>query len=181
MTVWTPSLLVTCLLAACLAAGAPSTQAQVPAPAAGSGALKRYVSLKSDRVQLREGPGNEYPASWVFKRTGLPVEILREHQVWREIRDLSGTVGWVHGSLLSRRRTALVLPWEIKDGEPARASALLHDDDRESSNAIARVEAGTLVSIISCENGWCRISIGDYRGFVEQSKLWGTSPNELIK
>lgn len=181
MTSRTPRLGAACLLAACVAAGSPSSAgAQAPAAPA-SGTPKRYVSLKSDRVQLREGPGTEYPASWVFRRTGLPVEILREHQVWREIRDATGTVGWVHSSLLSRRRTALVLPWEIKDGEPVRASALLHDDDNAGSNAIARVEAGTLVSIIGCENGWCRVSIGDFRGFVEQSKLWGTDPNELIK
>jgi SH3-like domain-containing protein len=181
LTYRTPAPLVASVLAVFFAAGMPPAGGQTPTPPLQSGSQKRYFSLKSDRVQLREGPGIEYPASWVFKRTGLPVEILREHQAWREIRDSSGTVGWVHGSLLSRRRTALVLPWEIKDGEPARASALLRDDDRESSNAIARVEAGTLVSIISCENGWCRVSIGDYRGFLEQPKLWGTNPNELIK
>jgi SH3-like domain-containing protein len=174
-------LLVACFLAAHLATGSLAAKAQAPTPATGEGSQKRYVSLKSDRVQLREGPGAEYPTTWVFRRTGLPVEVLREHQVWREIRDSSGTIGWVHSSLLSRRRTALVLPWEIKEQEPTRASVLLHDDDSGSSNAIARVEAGTLVSIISCENGWCRISIGDYRGFVEQSNLWGTNPNELIR
>lgn len=177
----TPVPVIASALAAFIAAAVAPAGGQTPTPPGPDGAQKRYFSLKSDRVQLREGPGAEYPASWVFKRTGLPVEILREHQAWREVTDSTGTVGWVHNSLLSRRRTALVLPWEIKDGDPSRASALLREDDSESSNAIARIEAGTLVSIISCEKGWCRVSIADYRGFVEQSKLWGTSPNELIK
>ncbi len=141
----------------------------------------RFASLKADRVLLHEGPGAEFPTAWVFRRTGLPVEILQEVEVWREVRDASGTVGWVHGSLLSRRRTALVLPWEVKEGQSVDAWATLRDDDRENARPVARVEAGALVNIISCENGWCRISIKDYRGFVEQAKLWGTYPNELIK
>ena len=143
--------------------------------------VPRYVSLKADRVKLRQGPGAEYPTAWVFKRTGLPVEIIKEVEVWRKVRDAGGTEGWVHMSLLSGRRTALILPWEIKGGQAQAPSATLRDDDRESARAIAQVEAGVLASIISCENGWCRVSVGDYRGYIEQSKLWGTYPNEQIK
>jgi len=176
---------VACILVLLASGGVVNVRAQVPseAPEADSSGTKRprYFSLKADRVLLRQGPGSEHPAAWVFQRTGLPVEILRESELWREVRDATGTVGWVHSSLLSRRRTALVLPWEVKEGQPREASAILREDDRESAQAVARVEAGALVSIITCENGWCRVSIGDFRGYVEQSKLWGTYPNELIK
>jgi SH3-like domain-containing protein len=179
--------IVSCAAAILLACAAPDARAQPPREpsavelAPGGSKAKRYASLKGDRVLLRQGPGDQFPTAWVFRRTGLPVEIIREVEVWREIRDASGTVGWVHGSLLSRRRTALVLPWAVKDGQPGDASATLREDDRESARPIARVEAGALVNIISCENGWCRISIGEYRGYVEQAKLWGTYPNESIK
>ena len=63
----------------------------------------------------------------------------------------------------------------------ASPSATLRDDDRENARAIAQVEAGVLAGIIGCENGWCRVSVGNYRGYIEQSKLWGTYPNEQIK
>src|SRR5262245_48383818 len=76
----------------------------------------RYVSLKADRVYLRKGPGTQYPVAWEFQRAGLPVEVIREFDVWRQVRDASGTVGWVHSSLLSGRRTALILPCEGKTG-----------------------------------------------------------------
>jgi len=177
-----------CLLgAAVVVTGVSSIEAQaVPdAPAAKSGGngMKnpRYVSLKADRVLLRQGPGADFPTSWVFKRTGLPVEIVEEVEVWRKVRDAGGTEGWVHMSLLSGRRTALILPWEIKEGQAQAPSATLRDDDRESSRAIAQVEASVLASIIGCENGWCRVSVGNYRGYIEQSKLWGTYLNEQIK
>ena len=143
--------------------------------------VPRYVSLKADRVLLRQGPGAEFPTAWVFKRTGLPVEIVEATEAWRKIRDAGGAEGWVHMSLLSGRRTALILPWEIKEGQAQAPSVTLRDDDRENARAIAQVEAGVLAGIIGCENGWCRVSVGNYRGYIEQSKLWGTYPNEQIK
>jgi SH3-like domain-containing protein len=181
------------VLAACLLAllpvhaSIPGARAQAaneaPPAETGPSGLKvpRYVSLKADRVYLRQGPGTDYPTAWVFQRTGLPVEVIREFEVWRQVRDAGGTVGWVHSSLLSGRRTALILPWEVKEGQSQAPSATLRDDDSEGARPIAQVEAGVLANIIACGSGWCRVSVGSYRGYIEQKKLWGTYPDELIK
>jgi SH3-like domain-containing protein len=181
-SMWAVSLVLVALVAG--ATGALG-QAAKDAPASGAGAdgLKalRYVSLKADRVYLRKGPGAEYPVAWEFQRAGLPVEVIREFDVWRQVRDASGTVGWVHSSLLSGRRTALVLPWELKEGQLQPPLATLRYDDHETASPVAQVEAGALVSIIACEKGWCRVSIGSHRGYIEQTKLWGTYPDEKIK
>jgi SH3-like domain-containing protein len=159
---------------------AQATQVGAQTAAGGSGLpLPRFVSLKADRVNLRQGPGTEYPTAWVFNRVGLPVEVIKEFESWRQIRDAEGTVGWVLGSMLSGRRTAVVLPWEVKGGE--RAVAELRADDADNSYAIARLEAGVLANIISCNGRWCRISVGEYRGYIEQSKLWGAYQGEIIK
>src|SRR3712207_8473270 len=80
--------------------------------------VPRYVSLKTDRVNLREGPSKDHRTAWVFQRAGLPVEITAEYEVWRRIRDAGGTEGWVLHSLLSGRRTALVMPWAKNATEP---------------------------------------------------------------
>jgi SH3-like domain-containing protein len=175
------------LLLASLIAVATGVSAQMakdaPTPETGQNGLKamRYVSLKSDRVYLRKGPGTEYPVAWEFQRAGLPVEVIREFDVWRQVRDAGGTVGWVHSSLLSGRRTALILPWEVKEGQPQPPLATLRYNDHERAVPVAQVEAGALVSIIGCEKGWCRVSIGSHRGYIEQTKLWGTYPNEDIR
>jgi SH3-like domain-containing protein len=163
--------------------GRAQASKEAPAPEKEPAALKalRYASLKSDRVYLRQGPGTDYPIAWVFQRAGLPVEVIGEFQAWRQVRDAGGSVGWVHNSLLSGRRTALVLPWEVKDGQTQVPVATLRDEDHERARAVAQVEAGVLASIISCDNGWCRVSIGDHRGYIEQAKLWGTYPNERIR
>jgi len=144
-------------------------------------ALPRFASLKSDRVNLRQGPGTDYPTAWVFRRAGLPVEIVKEFESWRQVRDAEGTTGWVLGSMLSGRRTAVVLPWEQKAGEPQPASAALRDDDSASARPLAYVEAGVLASIISCDGRWCRISVGGFRGYIEQVKLWGAYQGEVIR
>ena len=143
--------------------------------------LPRFVSLKSDRVNLRQGPGTEYPIAWVFQRVGLPVEVIREFEGWRQVRDAEGTTGWVLASALSGRRTALVLPWEAKGGERERPKATLRDEASESAQPIAVIEAGVLAAIIGCDGSWCRVSVGGYRGYLEQAKLWGAYPGEPIK
>lgn len=56
--------------------------------------LPRFVSLKADRVNVRKGPGTDYPIAWVFERAGLPVEVVREYGIWRQIGDSDGSQGW---------------------------------------------------------------------------------------
>ena len=38
--------------------------------------VPRFVSLKSDRVNMRKGPGTDYPTAWVYRRAGLPLEVI---------------------------------------------------------------------------------------------------------
>ena len=71
--------------------------------------LPRYVSLRSNSVNLHVGPGKNYPVEWRYVLQNLPVEIIAEFDTWRQIRDWQGTQGWVHKSLLSGRRTVWVL------------------------------------------------------------------------
>jgi SH3-like domain-containing protein len=173
-----------CVLLA-LAHGAAAQNAPEPQPGGSGLQIPRYVSLKADRVNLRQGPGTEYPIAWVFRRAGLPVEVLKEFEGWRQIRDAEGATGWVLGTMLSGRRTAVILPWEARDeakgdGMEPKASAVLHDDGSERARPVARVEAGVLASIISCNGRWCRVSIGGIRGYIEQSKLWGAYEGEVI-
>jgi SH3-like domain-containing protein len=163
---------------------------ETPRPAEGGASglqIPRYVSLKADRVNLRQGPGTEYPIAWVFRRAGLPVEVIKEFDGWRQVRDAEGTTGWVLSIMLSGRRTAVILPWELREqakgdgkGDAVKASATLRYDDSERSRPIANVEAGVLASIISCDGRWCRVSIGGVRGYIEQAKLWGAYQDEVI-
>lgn len=142
--------------------------------------IPRFVSLKSDLVNMRSGPGTDYPTQWVFKRAGLPVEVLREFEGWRQVRDAEGATGWVLATLLSGRRTALVVPWEAK-GAKVPPQIAIKSDNSDTSQDVAKVEAGVLANIRHCDGRWCELSVGDVRGYVEQKKLWGIYPGETVK
>lgn len=142
--------------------------------------LPRFVSLKSDRVNVRAGPGTQYKTQWVYSRAGLPVEVVREHESWRQVRDADGATGWVLQILLSGRRTAQVAPWSQKPGEPA-PQVELRSDDHEGAPVVVRVEAGVIASVRSCDGQWCLIAIGDYRGYLAQRLLWGVYQGEVVR
>src|SRR6266446_9067351 len=77
--------------------------------------VPRFVSLKSDKVNVHIGPAKNYEVKWVYQRAGLPVEIVAEFENWRRIRDSDGTEGWVYHSLLSGKRTGMVIAKDPDD------------------------------------------------------------------
>jgi SH3-like domain-containing protein len=159
----------------------PSGAQSGEAPPTGSGLpVPRFVSLKSDRVNLRNGPGTDYPTGWVYRRAGLPLEIVKEFNAWRKVRDADGATGWLLQSFLSGRRTALVLPWERKSGKPPPLVPV-RANDSESSYVVVKVEAGVIADLHTCDGTWCRVTIDSYSGYIEQKKLWGVYEGETIK
>ena len=137
--------------------------------------VPRYVSLKSDRVNLREGPSKDHRTVWIFQRAGLPVEITAEFEIWRKVRDSEGAEGWVLHSLLSGRRTALVAPW--KKG----IDSILYNKASPKSAPVAKLQPNVIASVRGCDGAWCRISGDSFDGFIQQSNLWGVYPNEKIE
>ena len=95
-------------------ASAPTHAAEQAGTASGL-PVPRFVSLKSDKVNVRAGPTKDHDVAWVYGRAALPVEVTAEFENWRRIRDWEGAEGWVYHSLLSGKRTALVAPSKNKD------------------------------------------------------------------
>lgn len=137
--------------------------------------VPRFVSLKSDRVNVRRGPGRDHEVVWIFVRAGLPVEVVQEFENWRRIRDSNGEEGWVFHSLLSGRRSALVAPWEKVE------SLSVHVEADTASKVSAFVQPGVLADVHECANKWCRIGAETWSGWIEQKKLWGVYPDETMK
>ena len=144
--------------------------------------VPRFVSLKTDRVNLREGPSKDHRTAWVFQRAGLPVEIVAEFETWRRIRDAEGTEGWVLHSLLSGRRTAVVTPWTKREAPPV----ILYERADERAEAVAKLQPNVIVSVKQCTGAWCRIMVAqpsarDLDGYIRQDRLWGVYPNERVE
>ena len=167
------AILATAMACGTLAAGG-TAQADQTGSASGL-PVPRYVSLKSDRVNLREGPSKDHRTVWVFQRAGLPVEITAEFEIWRKVRDSEGAEGWVLHSLLSGRRTALVAPW--KKG----IDSILYSKASPKSAPVAKLQPNVIASVRGCDGAWCRVSGDGFDGFIQQSNLWGVYPNEKIE
>jgi SH3-like domain-containing protein len=137
--------------------------------------VPRFVSLKADRVNLREGPSKDHRTSWVFQRAGLPVEITAEFETWRRVRDSEGAEGWVLHSLLSGRRTVLVAPWQKTGTLP------LYGRASDASDVVAQLQPGVIGNVKSCDGTWCRITGSGFDGWIAQDKVWGAYPGEAVE
>jgi SH3-like domain-containing protein len=133
--------------------------------------IPRFVSLKSNKAMMRSGPDDQrFPILWEYRRQGLPMEVLQEVGIWRQVRDPEGTVGWMNKSLLRGTRTALVLP-------PER---ILYVAPDTRARVAWRVEPGTILNITLCEGAWCRVSNQGRSGFIPRAQLHGTYKDEKV-
>ncbi|MCC7273871.1 MAG: hypothetical protein IT561_14470 [Alphaproteobacteria bacterium] len=133
--------------------------------------VPRFVTLRSEEVNARAGPGTQYPIEWRFTRRGMPVEIVAQFSHWRKIRDWQGAEGWVHQNLLTGRRAVVVSG--IMRTLRRRAS--------EDASPVAQVEPGVIGRLLECDPGWCRIDVQGYRGWLKRTELWGVYPGEKIE
>lgn len=154
-------------------AAKPAATAGKPEPAKPTAELPRFVSLRSDEVNLRAGPGTRYPIQWVYCRRDLPVEIEREFEVWRLIRDAENVRGWVHQATLTGRRTFVV---EVPE-------AIMRADPKESASQVAKLRKGVIGRLRACEAGaaWCEVRVGNLKGYLPRAQIWGLKPNEVVK
>lgn len=169
------------LFVAMLLAGALLSRSADAASAARDGSVSasglpvpRYVSLKSDHVNVRAGPTKDNDVAWVYTRSGLPVEITAEFENWRRVRDSEGAEGWVYHSLLSGRRTAVV-SMKTKD-----ELASIYDSPDSKSAVAARLQAGVVAQVKHCAAGWCRVAGNGFDGWIEQQRLWGVYADERV-
>ncbi len=135
--------------------------------------VPRFVSLKSGRINVRRGPGDDYPIEWVFEKKGLPVEVTAESDRWRRIRDREGDSGWVWHSMLDGRRTAIIQN-KSGDGMPVA----LHTQPNMSAPIVAYGEPGVVAQLSACKDEWCEIKASGYEGWVRRDTIWGTYRGE---
>ena len=136
--------------------------------------VPRFVSLKAEKVNVRTGPSSDHDVAFVYQVKGLPVEIIAEFETWRRIRDSEGTEGWILQNMLAGKRTTLVEPWKKTELTPLYSSADLQ------SHWLANLAPGAFGEIASCDGQWCDVKINGFRGYVQQEKLWGAYPGEVV-
>lgn len=168
-----PALAIAALVMAAAFAPGPAP-AQPPAADGAQGLpLPRFASLRANEVNMRSGPGVQYPVEWIYQRQNLPVEIIAEHQAWRKIRDWQGAQGWVHQSMIAAKRSMIVVG-EVRT---------LRRKPDPASPAVARAEAGVIGRLHACPDAidWCRVEAGGHEGWLRRDEFWGVQRGEVLE
>jgi len=132
--------------------------------------LPRYVSMKASEANVRRGPSLTHRIDWVFKRRNMPLRITAEYGHWRRVQDRDGAGGWMHYTLLSGVRTAIV--------EAEMLDMTARPDP--ATPVVARLEQGVIARLSECGADWCELSAQGYRGWALKSALWGVGSNETL-
>jgi len=160
------------LLLLCAAAPAPGV-----GPGPGIGAVTklpvpRFVSLRSDQINFRAGPGFQYPVTWVYQRAGLPVEIIGEFDVWRQLLAPDGGTGWVHEATLRARRSFYI----------SAPQAVMRSAPSPDAGVAAYLNQGVSGELLRCDAGadYCKVSADHRTGYLARGDFWGTFDNETV-
>jgi SH3-like domain-containing protein len=135
--------------------------------------LPRFVTIKSNEVNTRVGPGLQYPIAAIFLNPAEPVEILEESNNWRKIKDFDGEISWVHVSLLSRKRSVIV---------NSALPTCLFKTPFNNSEVIGQVFPNVRCEFLDyCSKNMCKVRCKGYKGWIIKDNLWGIYEYELKK
>ena len=121
-----------------------------------------FLSLKNKKVNVRYGPGFDYPIKYIYKKKFLPVKVIDKKENFRRIIDHKKNSGWIHRIMLRKLYSLITLEEKI-----------LFKKNSKFSKPLAKLEKGRLVIIKKCKINWCRIETGNYIGWIDTKNVWG--------
>ena len=122
-----------------------------------------FLTLRNDKVNLRQCPSFDYPVKIFYKKKFLPVLIQDKSDNFRKVRDHENNSGWIHISQLSKKKAAITIDDDL----------ILFSNSTIYSNPLAILKKGRLVRIIKCKDEWCKINTGEFKGWLQKKSLWG--------
>jgi SH3-like domain-containing protein len=124
---------------------------------------KDFLTLRYDVVNLRQGPGKDYPIKIFYKKKFLPVQIKDSSDNFRKVKDHENNSGWIHISQLTKKKAAIVTGGDL----------IMFKSNTIYSNPIVLLKEGRLVKIDKCKLMWCKVRTGNFKGWVKNDDLWG--------
>ena len=122
-----------------------------------------FLTLRNDKVNLRQGPSFDDPIKILYKKKFLPLVIQDKSGNFRKVRDHENNSGWIHISQLSKKKAAITIDDDL----------ILFSNSTIFSNPIAILKRGRLVKIKKCKDSWCKIHTGEFKGWLQKKSLWG--------
>ncbi len=121
-----------------------------------------FLSLKKNKVNVRYGPGFEYPIKYIYKKINLPIKQIDKKENFRRIIDLKNNSGWIHVSQLKKANS--IIPKKDK---------ILFSKPTNFSRPLAKIKKGRVLLVQSCNNNWCKVRTESFKGWVKIGHIWG--------
>ena len=122
-----------------------------------------YLILKNNKVNVRYGPGLDYPIKFVYKKKNFPIKVIDKKENFRRIIDFKKNSGWIHTSQLKKGKSFILLKNQILFSKPTRYS-----------KPIIKISKGRLLLVKKCKKKWCKVKTEDYLGWIITNNIWGT-------
>ena len=122
-----------------------------------------FLTLRNEKVNLRQGPSFDYPIKIFYTKKYLPVLVQDKSYNFRKIKDHENNSGWIHISQLSKKKAAIVSNEEL----------LVFKNPTVYSKPLVILEKGRLCIIKKCKEDWCKVEIDKFSGWVKKDGLWG--------
>ncbi|MDB4279855.1 SH3 domain-containing protein [bacterium] len=126
-------------------------------------AKDNFLSLKKNKVNVRYGPGLDYPVKYIYNKINLPIKQIDKKENFRRIIDLKNNSGWIHISQLKKSNSFIILENKI-----------LFKKASNFSQPILRLEKGRMLVIKKCLLNWCNVKTDNYYGWVKANNIWGS-------
>jgi SH3-like domain-containing protein len=130
----------------------------------------RYVSQRTDKAYLREGPTFAHRVLWQYRHRGYPFAVIAEFDIWRRVRAADGTTGWMSASMLTDQRTVLVMG---KGRAKITASA-------DGGKVVGLADPGATAALKACTRDVCQIKGEGIDGWIARNRIWGVDANEVF-
>ena len=123
-----------------------------------------FLSLKKNKVNVRYGPGFEYPIKYIYKKINLPIKQIDKKENFRRIIDLKNNSGWIHVSQLKKVNSLI-----------PKIDKILFSKPTNFSKPLAKIEKGRVLLIQNCNDDWCKVKTGSFKGWVKIENSWGVN------
>ena len=123
-----------------------------------------YLILKNNKVNVRYGPGLNYPIKYIYKKKNLPVKVIDKKENFRRIIDFKKNSGWIHSTQLKKGKSFILIKDQILFSKPTKYS-----------RPILKIEKGRLLLVKKCKKNWCKVKTENYLGWVRTNNVWGNT------
>ncbi len=121
-----------------------------------------YLILKNNKVNVRYGPGFDYPIKFVYNKKNLPVQVIDKKENFRRIIDFKNNSGWIHTSQLKKGIAFILLEDQILFTKPTKYS-----------KPLLKITKGRLLVVKKCKKIWCSVKTENYTGWIKNENVWG--------